>query len=105
MERYLSQKLKEKGHNAPNKISGELESSIYDNSKNYEMPYILHNHKTVVYLDISKMCDFSSDKHALSRFKYVLHYCSKCPIIVTPNQIFTVTPKTCALQPVFRCTK
>ena len=75
------------------------------------MPYGCHIYITSVYMDISTMCDFPSDKHALPHWKYVLRCCSTCPGIATHNKEYHNTTKTICptirffvLKVVSRCT-
>ena len=67
-------------------MSGQPASRIYDIYKNSVIPHVCYIYKTSSGMYISTLRDFTSDKHALTHWKYLLGSCSKYTILVTPNQ-------------------
>ena len=72
---------------------------------NYVVPHGNHIYKTSADMYISKICDFTPDKHTLTYCKYVLPFCQTCPSIVTPNKKLYDTNQTMCPKTRFRVYK
>ena len=61
-------------------------------SENYMVfliPYGGNIHKASRVIAMLKMCTFTSDKHALPHWKFVLKWCSNFPSIVIPVEYYS----------------
>ena len=67
--------IKDQSQNKQHIMSGKIVSRIYNTYKNYVIENGRHIYKTLVDMDIATMCDFPSNQHALSHYKFVLHCC------------------------------
>ena len=69
-----------------NRRFGEITNHIFETYNNYLTPHGCHIHKMAPAMATTTMCTFPSAQHDLPHWKFVLHYCAKCPSIVIPSQ-------------------
>ena len=63
-----------------------MKTIIFETYNNDVMTHGFHMHKIATDTAMETMCPFLSDKYMTTHWKYVLHCCYKCPIIVIPIQ-------------------
>ena len=77
--------LKDRSHNAQNRIPGEISSRIFETYKNAVQPHVCHIYNIAADMSIPKMCPCNFKHHGLPHWKFVLCFCDKCPIITLPS--------------------
>ena len=90
---YYLKKLKDQIHSSHNRRSGEITSCMFETYKNIVLVNGHHIHKTATFMVMSIMLYFPSDKNDMHHWKYLLHCCEKCPIIVILGQKLTRNEK------------